>query len=69
MTHLTNKKPFKNNGLPFLWQAWQVLASVLARKNRLKTMTCHEWQGWQGKNGMGVDLSKQEKKKEGVSEM
>ena len=51
MTHLTNKNSFKINDLPFWWQVWQVLASVLARKNRLKSMLCHIWHEWQGKNG------------------
>ena len=52
MTRLPIKNPFKIKGLGFLWHGWQVLASVLARKNRYKTMTCHSWHSWQGKNVM-----------------
>ena len=51
MTHLANKNSFKINDLTFWWHEWQVLASVLARKNRLKSMTCHAWHAWHGKNG------------------
>ena len=64
MTHLTIKKPFKINDLSFWWRAWQVLASVLARKNRLKSMTCHKWHEWQGKNGTRGEFGKRKKKKE-----
>ena len=64
MTHSANKNSFKVNDLPFSWRAWQVLASVLARKNRLKTMRCHKWHKWQGKNGMtGILASKKRKKR------
>ena len=48
--------------MPFWWQCWQVLASVLARKNRLKSRRCHAWRKLSGKNGR-AEFSKQKKKK------
>ena len=72
MTQLTNKKSFKIKDLEFSWQAWQVLASVLARKNRLKSMTCRVWHEWQGKNGMAWIMAKtkaKKKVKKSVTEM
>ena len=63
MTHLTNKNPFKNQGLATKMASVASVASVLARKNRLKSMTCHKWQVWQGKNGgAGIQASKQKKR-------
>ena len=45
MTRLENKKSNKINGLEF-WQCqWQVLSMLMAGKNRLKSITCHEWHG------------------------
>ena len=66
MTHSTNKNPFKNQGLAVLWYWWQVLASVLARKNRLKSMRCHKWRKLSGRGFK--QASKQEKKKAGERE-
>ena len=63
MPHLTIKIPLKIKDLPFLWQVWQVLAGVLARKNRLKSMGCREWHEWRGKNGMMKIMTIIEEKK------
>ena len=75
MTHLTNKKANKINDLPFWWCGWQVLASVLARKICLKSMTCHSWRKLSSKNGVAwilssisKDLDKTKKKKESERE-
>ena len=62
MTHLTNKNSFKINEMPFWWHWRQVLASVLARKNRLKSMRCHIWHAGQ------VLASKKRKKEKKESE-
>ena len=72
MTHLTNKNPFKNQGLATKMASVASVASVLARKNRLKSMTCHKWQLWQGKNGVAWILASKKRKKrvkENVNEM
>ena len=72
MTRLTNKKSFKINSLGFSWQAWQVLASVLARKNPLKSRACHKWHRWQGKNvmaGIAAKMKEKKKVKKSVTEM
>ena len=58
MTHLTNKNPLKIKDLPFLRQVWQVLAALMAEKNRLKSKRCHAWHAWQGKNVKAVDFGK-----------
>ena len=68
MPHLTNKNSFKIKDLPFLWHWWQVLASVLARKNCLKSIRCHKWHAWRTEKWRGVDLSQQEKKKADAKE-
>ena len=65
MTHLANKNPFKNKGLGFFGKFWQVLARLMTKKNRLKTMTCHKWHRWQGKNGMTGIFGKRAGKKQG----
>ena len=64
MPHLTIKNSFKIKGLEFLWQAWQVLASVLARKNCLKSMRCRKWHAWHGKNGVAGKKHARKEKRE-----
>ena len=46
---MTNKNSFKINDLEFFGMVGKFLASVLARKNRLKSKRCHAWHKWQGK--------------------
>ena len=55
MTHLTNKNPFKNQGLAIFVAS---VASVLARKSRLKSMRCHKWHKWQGKMAWAGQVGK-----------
>ena len=66
MPHLTNKNPFKNQGLVIFVALMASFGKRFGKKKSFKTnempqmarMTCQKWRG--------VDLSKQEKKKEGV---
>ena len=72
MPHLTIKIPLKIKDLPFLWQAWQVLATLMTEKNRLKSMRCHSWHKLSGENGAAwIQARKEAKKrvKENVTEM
>ena len=46
---MTNKNSFKINDLEFFGMVGKFLASVSARKNRLKSKRCHAWHKWQGK--------------------
>ena len=69
MTHSTNKNPFKNQGLAIFVEGVASFGKRFGKKKLFKINKMPRMAQIVRLNGMGVNLSKQEKKKESVNEM